>query len=74
MRLDVETLMTRYGYSREHAELEVRRAACEHDYGTMCESSFLGCFRTCVKCGQKMGLGRHCGGAGKRSTSAPDKR
>ena len=39
MRLDVDTLMTRYGYSREAAEQEVKRATCEHDYGTMCVSS-----------------------------------
>ncbi len=60
MKLDVETLMERYGYSRDAAEKEVRRASCEHDYGNMCETSFMGCVRTCVKCGQKMGLGRHC--------------
>lgn len=61
--MTVETLMTRYGYSRAAAEQYVKRAACEHDYGTMCESSFLGCVRTCVKCAQKVGLGWHCGGA-----------
>lgn len=71
MKLDVETLAERYGYSRAHAEQEVKRAACKHDYGTMCESSFMGCFRTCVRCGQKMGLGRHCGGA--RSAAAKEK-
>lgn len=64
MRFTVENLVERYGYSRADAEREVKRATCEHDYGTMCESSFLGCFRTCVKCGQKMGLGRHCSGSG----------
>ncbi len=47
---------------------EIRRAMCEHDYGTMCESSpFGGCFRTCTKCGQKMGIP---GGCTPRSTSA----
>ena len=67
--MDVDTLMRRYGYSRKAAELEVKRAACEHDYGDMCMSSFMGCVRTCVKCGQKMGLGRHCSEE-PRSTSA----
>ena len=60
MKLTVETLMERYGYSRAAAEREVKCANCEHDYGGMCESSFLGCVRTCQKCGQKMGLGGHC--------------
>ncbi len=57
----VEELVTEYGYSREGAETEVRRANCNHDFGDMCETSpFGGCVRTCVKCGQMVGLGRHC--------------
>lgn len=60
----VEELMTEYGYSREEAEQDVRRATCEHDFGDRCESTFMGCVRKCVKCGQMQGLGRHCAGAG----------
>lgn len=45
--------------------LEAKRARCEHDYGNMCEATFLGCVRTCVKCGQKKGLGRSCTSAAK---------
>lgn len=58
----VEELMTEYGYSRTAAELEVKRATCEHDFGDRCMSSGLGigCYRTCLKCGQMVGLGRHC--------------
>ncbi len=63
----VEELVSEFGYTQEEAEKEVRRASCEHDYGDRCMSSFLGCYRTCLKCGQMMGLGRHCAGAGTTS-------
>lgn len=44
------------------SEQEIRRAQCEHDFGDRCEVSPFGkhCIRTCVKCGQKIGLGGHC--------------
>lgn len=58
--LTVEELVERYGYSRKEAETEVRRANCEHDFGDRCEATFMGCVRTCVRCGQMQGLGRHC--------------
>jgi hypothetical protein len=56
----VEELVTEYGHSRAAAEQEVKRATCEHDYGKMCESTFMGCVRTCLKCGQMLGLNRNC--------------
>ena len=56
----VEELVTEYGYTRAAAEQEVRRATCEHDFGDICMTTFMGCVRTCVKCGQKQGLNRHC--------------
>jgi hypothetical protein len=56
----VEELVTRYGYRQRDAELEVKRANCEHDYGDRCEQTRMGCVRTCLKCGQMLGLGGHC--------------
>jgi hypothetical protein len=63
-----DELVERYGYSRKAAEAEVKRANCEHDYGDQCMSTFMGCVRTCQKCGQKLGLNRNCWE--HRSTSA----
>lgn len=56
----VKDLVERYGYSQEKAEQEVARANCKHNYGKMCESTFLGCVRTCQKCGQKMCIPGGC--------------
>ncbi len=51
---------------KEQDRLDKLRAECAHDFGNMCEATFLGCVRTCVKCGQKQGLGRDCWKATQR--------
>lgn len=58
----VKELVEQYGYSKEEAEREVQLANCKHDFGDMCQVAPFGggCVRTCVKCGQMQGLGRHC--------------
>lgn len=65
--LTVDRLMTEYGYGREQAELEVKRANCKHDFGDMLDWTFMGCVQTCRKCGQKQCLPDHCG----QHTAAP---
>lgn len=46
------------------SDVEIRQALCEHDFGTTCYGSFMGCYRRCEKCGSMIGLGRHCAGSG----------
>ena len=61
--MTAQEYMERYGYTREEAEREAKQDSCEHDYGKMCRPSFMGCYRTCIKCGQMVCLARHCGGS-----------
>ncbi len=43
-------------------ERQIQQHRCEHDYGDRCEVSPFGrcCIRTCIKCGQMVGLAGHC--------------
>lgn len=58
--MKAETLMERYGYSREQAEHEAKRWNCKHEFGDWESRTFMGCTRTCKLCGQKMGDPQHC--------------
>ncbi len=74
MKITVDNLMEHYGYSRKEAEREVQRATCDHEYGPMAMRTFMGCTRTCTKCGQMTCEPNHCGQADeRRTTSAPPK-
>jgi hypothetical protein len=53
-------------------DIETKQALCEHEFGTTCYASFLGCYRTCVKCGAMIGLGRHCAGSGRRQSKGDE--
>jgi hypothetical protein len=56
------------------SEREIERAFCEHDYGTMCESSpFGGCVRRCQKCGQMIGIPGGCTPHPRPTAATPDK-
>ncbi|AKU97036.1 hypothetical protein AKJ09_03700 [Labilithrix luteola] len=48
-------------FARGLSEKEIQRALCEHDYGDMCQWTFMGCTRTCTKCGQMQCDPNHCG-------------
>jgi hypothetical protein len=43
------------------SEKEIDRTLCEHEYGAMCQWTFMGCTRTCSKCGQILVDPNHCG-------------
>lgn len=40
---------------------DIRRAKCEHAFGDTCYWTFMGCYRTCSKCGQRQVDPKHCG-------------
>lgn len=70
MKLTVEKLVMEYGYSRAAAEQEVKRAYCEHEYDGVWMHTFMGCTKTCTKCGQMTCDPNHCGQYERRTTEA----
>ncbi len=67
----VEELVRDFGYTRDAAEREWKRAHCEHEYakhddGTLCMWTPFGCTRTCIHCHQMTVDPNHCGQYDKR--------
>lgn len=58
--MKAETLVERYGYTPEQAEKEAARWNCQHVWGKWEQRTFMGCSRSCTKCGQKMADPAHC--------------
>jgi hypothetical protein len=43
------------------SEQEIKRELCEHEYDGTWRHTFMGCTRTCTKCGQMQCDPTHCG-------------
>lgn len=56
------------------SESEIKRATCKHEYDGVWIATFIGCTRTCTKCGQMQCDPNHCGKSTPHKGSTEEKR